>query len=112
MYDWNNAGYPVDAMGAPYTGSLQGGEPNPWTTGGGTEGFPKDSGPLTPGAAPAAEDYQSKIRKQIEERMKALGEPVDENAAGISGAVSAFRMMSAARRWPSGSRVTVNLTGW
>ena len=95
VYDWNNAGYPVDAMGAPYMGSLQGGEPNPWTTGGGDEGFPIDSGPATPGggtpAAPKEDTYQEKVRKMIAERMAALGLPVDENATGISAATSAIR---------------------
>lgn len=117
VYDWNNAGYPVDAMGNPYRGELQGGEPNPWNTGGGTEGFPADSGPNTPTAPTSLpgppqvpqtapdESYQAKIRKQIEARMKELGAPVDENAAGISQAVSAAR--DEANRAAAGERTAL-----
>lgn len=68
VYDFDNAGNPIDAFGAPYTGPLTGG-PNP-------------------NAAPA-NDFNAQIRAQLMARLKELGLPVDENAAGIKQAVSA-----------------------
>ncbi len=80
VYDWDNMGRPVDAMGHPYMGALQTGEPNPWNSGG------ADGGGTSGGS-----DFQSEIRKQLMARLAELGTPVDENSSGIAGAVSGAR---------------------
>jgi hypothetical protein len=73
VYDFDNAGNPIDAFGAPYTGQLSGGP-----------------SPNASGAAPA-NDFNAQIRAQLMARLAELGKPVDENAAGISGAVAGAR---------------------
>ncbi len=82
VYDWDNAGRPVTAMGEPYTGAMADGSPNPWTSSGGTPAG---------GGAPAGSDFNSEIRKQLMARLAELGTPVDENSSGIAGAVSGAR---------------------
>lgn len=83
VYDWDNAGRPVDAMGHPYMGALQDGSPNPWTSGGGA--------PAATPATPAVPDFQGEIRKQLMARLAELGTPVNEQSSGIAGAVSGAR---------------------
>jgi hypothetical protein len=73
VYDFDNAGNPIDAFGAPYTGQLSGGP-----------------APNASNAAPA-NDFNSQIRAQLMARLAELGKPVDENAAGIGQAVTAAR---------------------
>lgn len=72
IYRYDVAGNPIDAFGHPVSG------------------VPSRSG-TTAAAEPAAPDWVAQIRQMLMDRLKAAGEPVDENAAGITGAVSALR---------------------
>lgn len=68
VYDFDNAGNPVDAFGRPYTGPLKDGS----SAGGGG-------------------DFNSQIRDMLMKRLAELGGGVDENSTGISQALSAAR---------------------